>query len=42
MRIEREAFKIKIPDNFETNMQNYNDFYTVDMDKINPYYSPRL
>ncbi|CAK88638.1 unnamed protein product (macronuclear) [Paramecium tetraurelia] len=31
-RIEKEAFKIKIPTNFQTAMQNYNDYYNVSLD----------
>lgn len=33
---------MRIPENFEMNMENYNDFYRVDMQHQNPYYSPRL
>ncbi|CAD8106937.1 unnamed protein product [Paramecium sonneborni] len=36
-RIEKEAFKIKIPTNFSTAMQNYNDFYNVSLDSKNKY-----
>ncbi|CAK87258.1 unnamed protein product (macronuclear) [Paramecium tetraurelia] len=38
-RIEKEAFKIKVPTNFSTAMQNYNDFYDVQLDSKNIYSS---
>ncbi|CAD8197632.1 unnamed protein product [Paramecium octaurelia] len=32
VKIEKEAFKVKIPTNFQTAMQNYNDYYNVSFD----------
>ncbi|CAD8100460.1 unnamed protein product [Paramecium sonneborni] len=41
-RIEKEAFKVKIPTNFSTAMQNYNDFYNVSLDSKNKYKSLKV
>ncbi|CAD8185359.1 unnamed protein product [Paramecium pentaurelia] len=39
VKIEKEAFKVKVPTNFSTAMQNYNDFYDVQLDSKNKYNS---
>ncbi|CAK75093.1 unnamed protein product (macronuclear) [Paramecium tetraurelia] len=41
-RIQKEAFKIHLPNYIQVKMQNYNDFYDVDNKLANPYFSSKL
>ncbi|CAD8169945.1 unnamed protein product [Paramecium pentaurelia] len=42
VKIEKEAFKVKIPTNFQTAMQNYNDYYNVQLDLKKKYKSLKV